>query len=79
MSYRYLGGLVINPVRDGKGQSVKRGRGGKWPTNGRTVKGHSGNKGGGLGLWEAGTLGRGGGRNGRPRSQPERGQGRDLN
>ena len=31
-----------------------------------------------LGLWDSGTLGRGG-RNGRPRSQTERGQGRDLN
>ena len=31
MSYRYLGGLVINPGRDGKGQSVKRGRGASGP------------------------------------------------
>jgi hypothetical protein len=39
-----------------------------WPTNGRTGEGP-------LGLWDSGK----GGRNGRPRNQPERGQGRDFN
>lgn len=69
VSYRYLGDFVINPGREWKGQSVKRGQAwlsGPLMTEQGKDKGESGT----LGLWEAG------GGKGKVRNRAGRGQGR---